>query len=115
MNLENEVNNIVRELRDILLDKTIVNIQRLLILIALYLSKRLSFKELVKITGIDKGRLEYHLNILIKEGLLQRKNYITLTGPRVYLEITSKGEEYLEKIIVYLKKIPLKEVEENRN
>ncbi len=107
----NKIDDIVRELRGILLDKTIVNVQRLLILIALYLSKRLSFKELVKITGIDKGRLEYHLKILIDEGLLRRKNYITLTGPRVYLEITSKGEEYLEKVIAYLKKIPLKEVE----
>lgn len=86
-------------------DKSILNTQRILILTALYLSDRLMFIELSRITGIDKGSLEYHLKILEENGLVDRKTYITLTGPRIYLEITGKGRELMKKIIRYFNQL----------
>ena len=91
--------------KSVLIDKTISNTQRILILITLYLSTRLMFIELSRITGIDKGRLEYHLEILEREGLVKRRNHITLLGPRVYVEITERGEEIVEKIIDLLNRV----------
>ncbi len=54
---------IMEEARSLLADEPLQNTQRILILVALYLSKRLTFTELSRITGIDKGRLEYHLEV----------------------------------------------------
>jgi len=87
------------------MDKAILNTQRLLILVALYLSGRLVFTDLVRITGIDKGKLGYHLSILEEKDLIRRRRHLTLLGPRLYIEITSKGERVLEQIIEALAKV----------
>ncbi len=101
----NELDNILEKARELFTDKALQNTQRILILVALYLTKRLGFIDLVRATGIDKGRLAYHLEVLEKHGLVSRRRYITLLGPRIYIEITSKGEEKIIRILEILGRV----------
>jgi len=96
---------LLERVRDIFTGKPLQNTQRILILVALYLSKRLGFTDLVKVTGIDKGRMACHLEVLEKHGLVKKKKYIMLLGPRTYIEITKEGEETLENILKALDRI----------
>lgn len=103
--MDDKLEELLRSLRNVLVDRAILNTQRLLILVALYLSGKLVFIDLVRITGIDKGKLEYHLSVLEEEGLIRRRRHLTLIGPRLYIEITCKGERILEQVIEALTNI----------
>ena len=100
-----ELEKLLNEVKGVLRSKAVLNTQRLMILIALYLSGRLLFTDLARVTGIGKGRLEYHLDVLEKEGLIRRRRYLTLLGPRVYIEITKEGEGLLKEVINALSKV----------
>ncbi len=91
--------DLLAELREVLASRAFLNAQRILILIALYLAGRLMFTELSKVTGIGKGALEHHLGVLIGEGLVVRRYYLTLRGPRLFLKLTEKGKVEVEKML----------------
>ncbi len=100
-----DLDRILSEARDVLKDKALQNTQRILILTTLYLTERLGFTELARVTGIDKGKLEYHINVLEKEGYVERRMYITILGPRLFIKITSKGKERILHTIKVLAEI----------
>ncbi len=91
--------DLLTSIKETLLDKAIANTQRILILVTLYLTKKLTFTELSRITSIEKGKLAYHVKVLEKKGYVTNRKHITIMGPRTFIEITAKGEDKIREII----------------
>jgi DNA-binding MarR family transcriptional regulator len=74
-----------------LLQDPLRNSVRVLILISLGINRRLSFTDLLELTGTSKGSLSHHLDQLSGAGLAASRMVFTLSGPRVQVEITARG------------------------
>jgi DNA-binding transcriptional ArsR family regulator len=74
-----------------LLQDPLRNSVRVLILISLGINRRLSFTDLLELTGTSKGSLSHHLEQLAGARLTQSRMVFTLGGPRVQVEITPQG------------------------
>jgi DNA-binding HxlR family transcriptional regulator len=81
----------LRTLGDVLLQESLRNSVRVLILISLGINRTLTFSELLELTSISKGSLGHHLDQLASAGFLRSRMVFTLGGPRVRVEITSQG------------------------
>ncbi len=97
--------DLLTSIKETLLDKAIANTQRILILVTLYLAKKLTLTELSRITGIEKGKLVYHIRVLEEKGYVVNKKHITVMGPRTFIEITARGEGKVREIIDKLTKL----------
>ncbi|BDC17729.1 winged helix-turn-helix domain-containing protein [Acidianus sp. HS-5] len=79
---------------------------KVLVLVFLYIKGPLSFTELLNMINevndiekkerITKGNLDSHVRILLKEGLVERReSFYFITGKRVIYKITERGKEEL--------------------
>ncbi len=105
MNSSVSLEELLEKARDLFSDKALQNSQRILLLITLYMADRLIFTDLARVTGIDKGRLEYHLRVLEERGYIVRKRFITIAGPRLYIAITREGREKVREVLRVLSSI----------
>lgn len=84
----------IRSLKEQLDDSTFKSSTRILILVLLALSRRMSSVQLRTLTGLGKGSLENHLNKLESFGYV-RLSYAKSMGargvPKQTVEITEKG------------------------
>ncbi len=85
-------------MKSLLRDRALANTQRILVLAALYLADRLCLSDLARVTGIDKGSLEYHLRVLEEKGFVVRKRILTPLGPRLFVEITDRGKNAVREL-----------------
>ncbi|PSN84658.1 hypothetical protein B9Q02_09295 [Candidatus Marsarchaeota G1 archaeon BE_D] len=99
------VTQAIKEFAEFLEDSTLKSSVRLLIVISLALNKRLSFSDLLKLTGIGKGSLSNHLERLSARGYLRTRVVLTLNGPRTIAEITQKGMQIYQKYLKLMEKI----------
>ncbi len=88
----------LRTLGDFLLQESLRNSVRLLILISLGINRALSFSELLELTNTSKGSLSHHLEQLAAADLVRSRMVFTLGGPRVRVEITPKGLATYEEL-----------------
>ncbi len=74
--------------------------------VALYLLPRKGayFTAIAKALGLTKGNLRHHLNIMLKQGLIEEK-YVLSNRPRKYISLTTKGAVELNKILNLLEKL----------
>lgn len=95
----------LRSLGEQLNEPALKSSMRLLILISLALNKKLTFTELVGLTGLGKGSLSNHLSKLESAGMIQVKNIRTFTGYRTVASITDKGIKVYESYVNLLRKL----------
>jgi DNA-binding MarR family transcriptional regulator len=88
-------------------DSTLKSSTRILILISLTMNKKLSFVQLLALTGMGKGSLENHLEKLAASGYITTRNVKTFGGTRQFVEITEKGLETTKSLLRTLKTIEL--------
>lgn len=88
----------LKTLGEYLLQDPLKNSVRVLMLFSLGINHRLSFTELLELTGISKGSLSHHLDQLSAAGLIRSRKVFTLGGPRVQVEITPLGLVVFEKL-----------------
>jgi DNA-binding MarR family transcriptional regulator len=92
-------------LNDQLSDPALKSSTRVLILISLSVNKKLSFVELLALTGLGKGSLENHLDKLSKSDYVKTRNVKTFGGMREIVEITDKGFESCRSILKLLQNV----------
>ncbi|MEM0288139.1 MAG: transcriptional regulator [Nitrososphaerota archaeon] len=78
---------------------------RILILISLALNNRLTFTDLLELTGVGKGSLSNHLDKLEAAGLVESKIVRTFGGYRMIVSITTKGKEAYMSLIGILNQL----------
>jgi len=79
------------------LDPILMNAKRLSIVTLLYLLGPRRMVELVRALGISWGDLSTHIKKLEEAGYVRKKRVFTITGDKVYIELTKKGVlAYLE-------------------
>ena len=97
--LNREIANLARRLSDDAMKSSM----RLLIIISLYLNDRLSFSDLLDLTGLGKGSLANHLNKLTEKGLIRSGFAFSLKGPITVYSLTEEGKkvytDYVDAII----------------
>lgn len=76
------------------------------IMMALLGSKRATFTELLLAVKTPKSSLNKNLGILEDSGFVkQRRGFLSASGPRVIVEITSKGEEAVKKHLELMREL----------
>lgn len=78
-------------LRKQLSDASLKSSIRILMLASLALNRRMTYMDLLTLTGIGKGSLSYHLNRLESSGYIMIRTKATFRGDRMIIEITEKG------------------------
>ncbi|MCL4519150.1 MAG: transcriptional regulator [Thaumarchaeota archaeon] len=100
----------IRSLNEQLSDSTFKSSARIMILVLLALSRRMSSVELRTLTGLGKGSLENHLNKLESLG------YVTISiaksigargVPRQMVEITEKGLDACHALVKNMSSLAL--------
>jgi DNA-binding MarR family transcriptional regulator len=86
-------------------DPALKSSARIVILISLSINKKLSFVELLELTGLGKGSLENHLQKLSDSEYVTTKNFKTFGGLRETVEITDKGREACRSLLTELKNV----------
>lgn len=76
---------------------------RLGIMILLRTKSKMIFSEIQKALRLTSGNLDSHLKHLEKSGYVHIKKGLSLKGPRTIIEITSEGEEELQRYVSKLK------------
>ena len=98
-------NDNLKSLRDRLSDPALKSSARVLILISLSISKKLSFVELRALTGLGKGSLQNHVEKLSTSEYVIAWNIKTFSGVREIVEITDKGQEICRSLLNELQKV----------
>lgn len=88
----------LRQLGDVLLQESLRNSVRVLILISLGINRALGFSELLELTSTSKGSLGHHLEQLESAGFVRSRMVFTFSGPRVRVEITPQGLGVYERL-----------------
>jgi DNA-binding MarR family transcriptional regulator len=104
----------LRSLSDQLSDPCLKSSARVLILISLIMNKRLSFVQLLALTGLGKGSLENHIQKLETSGYLTSKNVKTFGGMREWVEITEKGLQVTKQLLETLRGVGHREPMEEK-
>lgn len=100
----------IRSLNEQLSDSTFKSSSRILILVLLSLSRRLSSVELRALTGLGKGSLENHLGKLESFGYVKVTNAKSLGArgsPRQTVEISEKGLEACRLLVKRISSLSL--------
>lgn len=108
---ESEKTGALKSLADQLSDPALKSSARILILISLSINKKLSFVELLGLTGLGKGSLQNHLEKLSSSQYVTTRNVKTFGGMRELVEITGKGQEVCRSLLTGLKNVGEKEEE----
>ena len=96
----------LRDLGGYILRDPLRNSVRVLILLSLGMNDRLSFTDLLELTGTSKGSLSHHLEQLETAGLVLTRMVFTLAGPRVAAEITRSGRSVYADLCRLLAELP---------
>ena len=99
------INESISELADALRDSLLKSSMRLLILMALATNKRLTFTQLLNLTGGGKGSLNNNLSKLEEGKLIKFQNAFTLKGPRLFVTITENGLKIYRTYINLIKNL----------
>ncbi len=99
------INESISELADALRDSLLKSSMRLLILMALATNKRLTFTQLLNLTGGGKGSLNNNLSKLEEGKLIKFQNAFTLKGPRLFVTITEDGLKIYRTYINLIKNL----------
>jgi DNA-binding MarR family transcriptional regulator len=102
----------LRGLSGLFNDSALRSSVRLLILISLALNKKLSFVDLLELTGVGKGSLSNHLERLSSTGYVKTRIVPTLSGPRLVAEITEKGMDTYKVYLDLVEKIRAAKISE---
>jgi DNA-binding MarR family transcriptional regulator len=78
---------------------------RVLILLSLALNAKLSFADLLRLTGTGKGSLSNHLEKLEASGFIKTRDVMTFSGTRTVAEITEKGLKSYNAFLESMKKL----------
>jgi DNA-binding MarR family transcriptional regulator len=92
-NSDNRSKESLSSLNQQLNDPALKSSARILILISLTINRKMSFGELLALTGLGKGSLENHLEKLEEQAYIVRKNTKTFDGTRQVVLITAPGEQ----------------------
>ncbi|WP_337860680.1 MarR family winged helix-turn-helix transcriptional regulator [Ferroplasma sp.] len=103
--MDNDTNKLIENLSIIASDPALKSSSRLLILIILYINKKMSFTDLLHSTMMGKGSLSNHIDKMKEEGLITTKNVFRLSGPGIMIEITGKGENIYQNYIDIINKL----------
>ena len=98
-------NDALKALADQLSDPALKSSARVVILMSLSINKKLSFIELLELTGLGKGSLENHLDRLSNSLYIRTRNIKTFGGMREMVEITTKGEDVCRSLLTGLKNV----------
>ena len=105
---EDKISHSISELADALREPMLKSSMRILILMVLVTNKRLTFTQLLTLTGIGKGSLNNDLAKLEEGGLIRFENAFTLKGPRLFVTVTENGLKMYRKYISLIKDIDKK-------
>ena len=100
----------VRSLNEQLNDSTFKSSGRIMILVLLAMSRKMSSVELRTLTGLGKGSLENHLNKLESFGYVKIGNAKSLGArgvPRQLVEITEKGLDACRSLVKNISSLSL--------
>ncbi len=100
MKNNNEDKRIIREISE----SPLGNPVRLAIALYLLPRKGAYFITIAKALGLTRGNLRHHLNIMLKQGLIEEK-YVLSNRPRKYISLTTRGAKELNKILNLLDKL----------
>ena len=89
----------IKDIRHLLDQEAFKSSVRILILISLAINDKMYFMDLCKLTGIGKGSLSNHLNILMKSGYITDKTVFSIAGPRRLIYITNQGRQFYDMYI----------------
>lgn len=78
-------------LREQFNDPSLKSSTRVLILVSLALNRKVTFVDLLTLTGIGKGSLSNHLEKLESSGFITIRTKATFSRDRCIIEITEKG------------------------
>lgn len=78
-------------LREQLNDPSLKSSTRVLILVSLALNRKMTFMDLLTITGTGKGSLSNHIEKLESSGFIIIKTKATFSRDRCIIELTEKG------------------------
>ncbi len=95
-----EESRILREISE----STLSNPVRLAIALYLLPRKGAYFTTIAEALGLTRGNLRHHLNMMLKQGLVEEK-YVLSNRPRKYISLTTKGAKELSKILSLLNKL----------
>jgi DNA-binding MarR family transcriptional regulator len=95
----------LKSLADQLNDPALKSSARVVILISLSINQKLTFIELLELTGLGKGSLENHLDKLSDSQYIRKRNIKTFGGLRELVEITSKGQEVCRSLLTELRNV----------
>lgn len=100
----------IRSLNEKLSDSPFKSSARILILVLLALSRKMSSVELRALTGLGKGSLENHLNRLESFGYVKVSNSKSIGArgvPRQMVEITEKGLDACRTLVKIISSLAL--------
>lgn len=86
--------SLIRMLSEQMNEPVLKSSARILIIITLFIHKKLTFTEIQEALGAGKGSLSNHIEKLEKSGLVTVLTVPTIFGPRVVVEITENGIEF---------------------
>lgn len=92
-------NDSLKSLSSRLNDPALRSTVRILILISLSINNKLSFVELLALTGLGKGSLENHLEKLAASEYVTTRTIKTFGGTRLAVEITGTGKEICKTLL----------------
>ncbi len=95
-----EESRILREISE----STLSNPVRLAIALYLLPRKGAYFTTIAEALGLTRGNLRHHLNMMLKQGLVEEK-FVLSNRPRKYVSLTTKGAKELSKILSLLNKL----------
>ena len=100
MKNDDEESRILREISE----STLSNPVRLAIALYLLPRKGAYFTTIAEALGLTRGNLRHHLNMMLKQGLIEEK-YVLSNRPRKYISLTTKGAKELNKILSLLNRL----------
>ncbi len=86
-------------LRKQLADASLKSSARILILASLALNRKMTFMNLLTLTGIGKGSLSFHLEKLESSNYITIRTKATFSGDRTMIEITEKGKDAYNSLV----------------
>ncbi len=86
-------------LREQLNDPSLKSSTRVLILVSLALNRKVTFMDLMTLTGVGKGSLSNHLEKLGSSGFITIRTRATFSRDRCIIEITEKGLEAYKTLV----------------
>lgn len=92
-------------------DPALKSSARLLILVSLAINEKLSFQDLMRLTGLGKGSLSNHLEKLESARYIRTQRVMVWGGHRVMAEITREGMDVYASYIAAMKALSVWEGE----